>query len=122
MAEHYDFGKKAEELAADFLEKKGYTILAKNYHYQKAEIDIIAETNDAIVIVEVKARKTNIFNSPEQAVDKKKMRLIIKAADHFLESINSQKEARFDIITIIQSKENYTTSHIISAFEASDIQ
>lgn len=120
MAEHNDFGKKAEELAASFLEKKGYKILVKNYHYLKAEIDIVAETSDAIVIVEVKARKTDIFNTPEQAVDKKKMRLIVKAANHFIENLNSEKEVRFDIISIISKGENHNIQHIEDAFSITD--
>jgi putative endonuclease len=120
MAEHNDFGKKAEELAASFLEKKGYKILVKNYHYLKAEIDIVAETKDAIVIVEVKARKTDLFNTPEQAVDKKKMKLIVKAADHFMENLKSEKEVRFDIISIISKGENHNIQHIEDAFSITD--
>ena len=49
MAEHNDFGKESENLAVEFLEKKGYKILVKNYRYLKAEIDIIAETENQIV-------------------------------------------------------------------------
>ena len=58
MAEHNDFGKESENLAVEFLEKKGYKILVKNYRYLKAEIDIIAETENHIVIVEVRPKTT----------------------------------------------------------------
>ena len=51
MADHNEFGKLAEELAEQFLVKKNYKILAKNFRYQKAEIDIIAEFENQIIIV-----------------------------------------------------------------------
>ncbi len=122
MATHNDFGKSAEEKATEYLKSKNYKILAQNYRYLKAEIDIIAENNDHIAIVEVKARSSEHFNTPEQAVDKKKMKLIISAANNFAENINSKKEIRFDIISVIKTAGQYTISHIENAFEASDIQ
>ena len=56
MAEHNDFGKLAEELAEQFLVEKNYKILAKNFRFQKAEVDIITEFDGKIVVIEVKAR------------------------------------------------------------------
>ena len=56
MAEHNDFGNLAEDLAADYLTQKNYKILVRNFRYQKAEIDIVTEFEDLIVVVEVKAR------------------------------------------------------------------
>ena len=122
MAEHNDFGKESENLAVEFLEKKGYKILVKNYRYLKAEIDIIAETENQIVIIEVKARSTDTFLSPEEAVNKKKIRLLISASSHFLEENEIDKEARFDIISILPNEENqFQIKHIENAFEIIDI-
>ena len=121
MAEHNDFGKESENLAVEFLEKKGYKILVKNYRYLKAEIDIIAETENQIIIVEVKARSTDTFLSPEEAVNKKKIRLLISATSHFLEENEIDKEARFDIITILPNEENqFQIKHIENAFDITD--
>ena len=121
MAEHNDFGKESENLAVEFLEKKGYKILVKNYRYLKAEIDIIAETENQIVIIEVKARSTDIFLSPEEAVNKKKIRLLISATSHFLEENEIDKEARFDIIAILSNEENqFQIKHIENAFDITD--
>lgn len=121
MAEHNDFGKESEILAVEFLEKKGYKVLVKNYRYLKAEIDIIAETENQIVIIEVK-RSTDTFLSPEEAVNKKKIRLLISAASHFLEENEIDKEARFDIIAILPNEENqFQIKHIENAFEIIDI-
>lgn len=121
MAEHNDLGKKAEELAAGLLLKNGYKILARNFRYQKAEIDIIAEKDNLIIICEVKARSTDVFNLPQESVNKKKIKLLVSAADYYLKEFNVTKEVRFDIISILpDKKENLLIEHIQDAFEAFD--
>lgn len=121
MAQHNDFGKKAEELAAEFLLKNGYKILARNFRYQKAEIDIIAEKDNLIIICEVKARSTDVFNLPQEAVNKKKIKLLVSAADYYLQEFNMMKEVRFDIISVLpDEKQNLIIEHIQDAFEAFD--
>ncbi len=90
MAEHNDLGNLAEELAATFLEEKGYKILVKNYRYQKGEIDIIAEFNNEIIIIEVKARGSDIFMKPQEAVTKKKNKIIGHGCRLFYERSRSQ--------------------------------
>jgi putative endonuclease len=121
MAQHNDFGKKAEELAAEFLLKNGYKILARNFRYQKAEIDIIAEKDNLIIICEVKARSTDVFNLPQEAVNKKKIKLLVSAADYYLKEFNVLNEVRFDIISVLpDEKQNLTIEHIQDAFEAFD--
>lgn len=121
MAEHNDLGKKAEDLAAEFLLKSGYKILARNFRFQKAEIDIISEKDDFIIVCEVKARSTDVFNLPQEAVNKKKIRLLVSAADHYLQESNINKEVRFDIISVLPDKKgNLSIEHIVNAFEAFD--
>jgi len=63
MADHNDLGKLAEDLAVQFLQENGYKILVRNFRYQKAEIDIIAEKDNLIIVTEVKARSTDFFHS-----------------------------------------------------------
>ncbi len=121
MADHNDLGKKAEDLAAEFLQKKGYKILTRNFRYQKAEIDIIAEKDNLIIITEVKARSTDAFMLPQEAVNKRKISLIVSAANHYLEEFNKNQEARFDIISVLpDEKGKLVIEHIIDAFEAFD--
>lgn len=118
MAEHNDFGQEAENLAVDFLKNKGYKILARNYRYLKAEIDIIAEFDTQIVIVEVKARSTDSFINPEEAVNRKKVNLMISAANHFLEENDMDVDTRFDVITILSEKgKELKINHLPNAFE-----
>lgn len=121
MAIHNDFGKIAEDLAAEFLLKNGYTILVRNFRFQKAEIDIIAEKDNLIVVVEVKARSTDAFMLPQEAVTKAKIKSIVSAANHFMEEFNKNKEVRFDIISVLpDEKKNLIIEHIENAFEALD--
>jgi putative endonuclease len=121
MATHNDFGKKAEDLAVEYLLKKKYKILVKNFRFQKAEIDIIAEKDNLIIITEVKARSTDAFMLPQEAVNKRKIKLIVSAANHYLEEFNKTQEVRFDIISILpDEKGNLIIEHIVDAFEAFD--
>ncbi|WP_347218211.1 YraN family protein [Chryseobacterium sp.] len=121
MANHNDFGILAEELAADYLEKNGYKILVRNFRFQKAEIDIIAEKDELIIIVEVKARSTDAFMLPQEAVTKTKIRSIVLAANHYLEESDKQNEVRFDIISVLPDEHrNLKIDHIADAFQAFD--
>ncbi|KXH83373.1 YraN family protein [Chryseobacterium kwangjuense] len=121
MATHNDFGKIAEDLAAEFLLKNGYTILVRNFRFQKAEIDIIAEKDNLIIVVEVKARSTDTFMLPQEAVTKAKIKSIVSAANHFMEEFNKNQEVRFDIISLLpDEKKNLIIEHIENAFEALD--
>lgn len=121
MANHNDLGKKAEDLAVEFLKKKGYKILIRNFRYQKAEIDIITEKDSLIVVIEVKARSTDAFNLPQEAVNKRKISLIVSATNHYLEEFNKDQEVRFDIISVLpDEKGKLVIEHITDAFEAFD--
>ncbi|WP_248875382.1 YraN family protein [Epilithonimonas zeae] len=122
MADHNEFGKIAEDLAVDFLIKNQYKILARNFRYLKAEVDIIAEKENQIVIVEVKARNTDAFLEPQEAVNKKKIKLLISASNYFIEENNIDKEVRFDIISVLPNKQKtLEIHHIIDAFQSFEI-
>jgi len=121
MADHNDLGKKAEDLAAEFLQKNGYKILIRNFRFQKAEIDIIAEKDNIIIITEVKARSTDAFMLPHEAINKRKISLIVSAANHYLEEFSKTQEVRFDIISVLpDEKGKLIIEHIIDAFDAFD--
>ncbi|MDR6463711.1 YraN family protein [Chryseobacterium sediminis] len=121
MADHNDFGKIAEDTAVDYLQKNGYKILVRNFRFQKAEIDIIAEKDNLIIVVEVKARSTDAFMLPQEAVTKTKIKSIVSAANHYLEEFNKDNEVRFDIISVLpDEKRNLKVDHIADAFQALD--
>ncbi|WP_312420123.1 YraN family protein [Epilithonimonas sp.] len=122
MADHNEFGKIAEDLAVDFLVKNQYRILARNFRYLKAEVDIIAEKENQIIIIEVKARNTDAFLEPQEAVNKKKIKLLISAANYFIEENNINKEVRFDIISVLPNQQKtLEIHHIIDAFQSFEI-
>ena len=84
MADHNELGKKGEQLAIAFLIKNEYKILEKNYRFQKAEVDIIAQKKDVLAIVEVKTRSTTYFGNPQDFVNPKKIKLLLSAIDNYV--------------------------------------
>ena len=116
MAEHNQTGTTGEELAASFLEKKGYSVLEKNWRFGHEEIDILASKDSTLVVAEVKARKSNFFGEPEEFVTRQKQKHLIKAANAYIEKNNLDLEVRFDIISIILSGNEQKIFHIEDAF------
>ncbi|UOE41100.1 YraN family protein [Chryseobacterium suipulveris] len=121
MADHNDFGKLAEDLAADFLTKIGHKILVRNFRFQHHEIDIVTEFEDLIVVTEVKARSYDTLIEPQEAVNKRKIKSIVQTADFFMTENNVDKEVRFDIITVLPDKSGkLQIMHIEDAFQTFD--
>ena len=115
-------GNKGEKIAARYLKKNGYKIIAKNYFSAHGEIDIIATKNDVLVFVEVKARKDcqshfDNYGLPSEAVTKSKQQHIIYTARKFLENNNFDLEIRFDVIEVYLSLKP-RIHHIEDAFFA----
>lgn len=121
MADHNELGKEAENLAAEYLLKNEYKILVRNFRFKKNEVDIIAEKDNLIIVVEVKARSTDFFILPQEAVTKGKIKSIVSAANHFMEEFSKDQEVRFDIISVLPDKTGkLEIEHIENAFEAFD--
>ncbi|CAM1367836.1 YraN family protein [Tenacibaculum xiamenense] len=116
MADHYELGKKGEEIACNFLTDKGYRILRRNYRFQKAEIDIVAQINDLLVVVEVKTRTSAYFGNPQDFVNEKKIKLLVQAINKYVEENDIDLEIRFDIIAIVSEKKGFSIEHIEDAF------
>ena len=116
MSKSYDFGQTAENHAALFLQKKGYAVLARNFRYLKAEIDLIVRKENTLVVVEVKARSTLNFGTPASFIGKKKIRLLLQAADYFVQAQDLDVDVRFDIISIFNYQGKWTVEHLENAF------
>jgi putative endonuclease len=116
MANHNELGKFGEELAVSFLEKNGYSILETNWIFQKAEIDILAQKDDNLVVVEVKTRSSLDFGLPQDFVKPKKIHLLVKAVNEYVISKNLDVNVRFDIIAIHKEAENFNIEHLENAF------
>ncbi len=116
MGKHNEFGKEGEQIATDFLLKKGYTISYRNYRYLKAEIDIIAKKDDTVAIVEVRSRRSDYIENIAETVTPKKIKLLVMAANHYILSADLDVEVRFDIITILKNKNRFEIEHLENAF------
>ena len=116
MAEHNELGKFGEEIAVDFLQQNGYDILETNWTFQKAEVDIIAQKENILAVVEVKTRSSIEFGLPQDFVRPKKIQLLLKAVNEYVISNNLEVEVRFDIIAIHKDAKNFNIEHIEEAF------
>ncbi len=110
-----EFGKFAEQVAVDFYISQGYAVRERNWRLNKIEIDIIAQTGNTIVFVEVKARSGR-DEDPVDAVTREKMRFMAKGADHYLRNMKGRYEYRFDIFTLTGNMRSYKTEHYPDAF------
>lgn len=98
-------GAYYEELASRYLQKKGLTLLEKNFRHRPGEIDLIMQHNDTLVFIEVRFRKKHYFGSAEESITNKKQQNIITTANYFLMKNKLwDTPCRFDTITIKPSK------------------
>ncbi|MGB5941604.1 MAG: YraN family protein [Leeuwenhoekiella sp.] len=114
---HNELGKWGEAYAAEYLEREGFTILERNWYFDKAEIDIICERETGIlVIVEVKTRNSEFFGDPQEFVSKGKIKNIVKATNEYVIANDLDVEVRFDIIAILKNKTQEKLEHFEDAF------
>ncbi len=118
MAEHIEKGKKGEELAYNYLLKKGYSILERNWRYKHLEIDIIAKKDTILHFIEVKTRKDKGLLHAREAMSYKKKQNILRAIEIYLSMHKLQNTAQLDLIAItIDDKEEMTLEHIENCSE-----
>ena len=101
MAEHNEKGKRAEDLAKDWLTGKGYIFREANYRYSHSEIDLIFEYKGLLVFVEVKFRRSNHFGGAAAAVTLSKQQKLTRTAQCYLQSVG-QQHCRFDVVAITE--------------------
>ena len=116
MAQHNELGKEGEKMAVSFLIKNGYTIRETNYRFHKAEVDIIAQKDAILAIIEVKTRSTDYFGDPQDFVKPKKIKLLVGAIDDYVIKNDLDVDVRFDIIGIIKNKKGTRLEHLEDAF------
>lgn len=117
MAEHNKLGAKGEEIAKKYLQQKGFQIIDQNWRFgNNDEIDLIALDGDELVFIEVKTRSSNEFGEPEEFVNRKKQRFIVRAANFYIDKKDIDKEVRFDVVAIILNPFEENIRHIQDAF------
>ena len=113
-------GQEGERLAERYLQKKGYTLVERNYRCPAGELDLIVLDRRVVVFVEVKTRSGHGFGSPLEAVEFRKQRKMIQAAQFFLaEKRLQQRDARFDVVGVSWPGREPVVEHIENAFELS---
>lgn len=117
MAQQNQTGKEGEMAARNYLQKKGYLILHANWHFHHYELDIVAQHGQELVVVEVKTRSARPLLEPEDAVDEKKIKRTVAAADAYIRYFNCDLPVRFDVITLLKDSSGYhIQDHIEDAF------
>lgn len=116
MVSTKQLGEMGESIACDMLQKKGYTILRRNYVFNKSEVDIISEKDGLLIFVEVKTRISSYLSDPSLLVSLGKQKQIIRVADQFVKDFYPERESRFDIVMIITNSDYTTIEHIEDAF------
>lgn len=120
MAGHIETGKKGEELAVKCLADKGFRILERNWRSGHREIDIIAESEGKLVIVEVKTRKFIGGERIEEHITRRKQQFLVRSANAYLDYRNLDMEVRFDVVLVTGESPPYRVEHIENAFSPWD--
>ena len=114
------FGRRGEALAEEYLKRKGFQIIKKNYRSGHKEIDLIAKEGNTIVFVEVKAGRSKSFGAPHERVDLRKQRNLIDAANDFIQKEEvGDCDFRFDVLAITYGRGKEDIDHIKNAFMVS---
>lgn len=116
MAEHNELGKKGEDEAAHYLTERGYHIRHRNWRRRRNELDIVAEKDNQLIIVEVKTRRNEAYGHPEDAITNRKIRTLVSLADSYIKKFKLDLPVRFDVITVVGNEPPFRIEHIEEAF------
>ena len=99
-------GKQVEQASARFLQAQGLTLLDRNYHCRRGEIDLIMREQDMVVFVEVRYRRSSEFGSPAESVTRPKQQKLMVAAQHYIASrgLGESLCYRFDVLAVTASR------------------
>ncbi|MHB8839977.1 MAG: YraN family protein, partial [Gemmatimonadaceae bacterium] len=112
-----NFGELGERIAARWLERHGYTVLARRWRSGHRDIDVIAERDGVVAFVEVKTRAAMEFGDPVEAVHAQKQRSLVRSAREWMaRHEGAHSEFRFDVIGILLRDRSAWVRHIESAF------
>lgn len=104
-------GEQGESIAFYYLVNKGYTILGKNVRFGKIELDLVAEKDGVVVVVEVKARSSDDYGTPESFVNEEKENFLVEGLSYYLNKYELDCEARIDVIAILIKEGTFELRH-----------
>lgn len=109
-------GKTGEEIAQKFFESNGFSLIEKNFRFERAETDLIFKNDfkKLIIFAEVKTRTSKKYGEPEESITEKKAKQLIKSAQGFifLHPEYEDYEKRFDIVSIVKKNNNFSLKHL----------
>jgi putative endonuclease len=100
MTRHIDFGRKGEDMAAAWLIEKGYTILHRNWRHGRYEVDIIATLKGVYHFIEVKSGQASDYGYPEERVNGRKLKSMMKGAAAWLCQIPGSKKVQYNVLAV----------------------
>lgn len=118
MADTNKIGNEGEMVVRRYLTEKGITILHTNWRWHHFELDVVATDGENLIVIEVKTRSENALISPEEAVDNKKIRRTVIAADNYVRIYDIDLPVRFDIFALTHTPGGYQIDHMEDAFYA----
>ena len=108
-------GAQAEQLAAQFLQRRGLKLLQQNYRCRYGEIDLILQDADTLVFAEVRLRQHSRFGGAAASIDSAKQGRLIRTAQHYLATLAHTPPCRFDAV-LLDTLENATPEWVRNAF------
>ena len=106
-------GAKGEKIATEHLQAKGYKLIATNYRRRQGEIDLIFTDLGQLVFVEVKTRRSEVYGTPAESIDRRKLEHLQKTAHLYLSENPQYKESwRIDLIAVKLSGKQICIAHL----------
>jgi putative endonuclease len=102
-------GQEGEALARSFLEQKGFEVITTNWRHGHLELDIIAQKDDMLHIVEVKTQQAGTAGHPEESVTRKKFANLQRAAEAFMGRYPRWRRVQFDIVSVTMAPKGAPT-------------
>jgi putative endonuclease len=118
MISAYKQGNAAENVACQYLETQGLTLVERNYRCRSGELDLVMRDGSYLVFVEVRCRRDKRYGMPAETVTKIKQKRLIRAATHYLQYHHLDVPCRFDIIAVTQVNGKLRLEWIQNAFQA----
>jgi len=114
-----ELGQRAEQVAADYLERRGLKLLARNYRCRSGEIDLIMQQDAYLVFVEVRYRRHRGYGGAAASVDQRKQHKLLLTAQHYLQQHHAlNHRCRFDVVAVTpDGGDTLRCDWIMNAFE-----
>ena len=116
-------GQAGEAIARGYLEERGYTFRAANYRCPWGEVDLIMEREGEVVFVEVRAKRSRAFGSPEESVTAAKRQRLVTTAYHYLQDHDLNVQWRIDLVAITVNARGTVerVNHVVNAVSGDDL-